>query len=98
MRTTMTTGRPHGTSRLGWRCLISMPALCHGRSVIDCLECSRRGHGPIRSWCDGEDEVQPWWVKTPRFILHLPQEDIDMSTTEGFVVPAGGGKHFDTPT
>ena len=26
--------------------------------------------GTVVSWRAGEDEVQPWWIEAPRFILH----------------------------
>jgi quercetin dioxygenase-like cupin family protein len=44
------------------------------------------------------DESQRWWIEAPGCIFIPPQEDTDMSGAEGFVVPAGGGKPFDSPT
>ena len=43
--------------------------------------------------------LRPWWIEAPKATLSFCyRENTDMSTAEGFVVPAGGGKHFNSPT
>ena len=37
-------------------------------------------------------------TEPPTLIPIAPGKDINMTVTKGFVVPAGGGKHFDSPT
>jgi quercetin dioxygenase-like cupin family protein len=37
-------------------------------------------------------------IEPPTLIPIAPGKDTNMTVTKGFVIPAGGGKHFDSPT
>ncbi len=77
---------------------------CLGVHPQDATQCVIRERAGGLSHQTGQHSRRLWqqqlgWLDGTAEVYHLCRsEEQDMNTAKGFVIPAGGGKHFDSPT